>query len=258
MNKTDNYGLLLFEGADPVSRKAFNENTGKVDEALHGHDEALAIRPKMQTGSWVGSTPCAAPEKYSVYAASYGGTSKQVTGSLGAPVGSSRDIVLTLDFEPSVVVVSGHMEADVSWSGYLKGITTTTESYYQTYTAFTHSGKEYLNYRQVICKGQPVGSAEVSARFPVIKQDYNSYASLYAQSADWAVSYDGGISFYSGVFHMDADAKAPVPCQIPALVEFGTTDDGKHTVTIKGGSSVYGTENYADIEGMTYNWAAFG
>lgn len=257
MNKTDNYGLLLFEGADPISRKAFNENTGKVDEALHGHDEALAIRPKMQTGSWVGSTPCAAPEKYSVYSTSYGST-KEVTGSLGIPAGSSRDIVLTLDFEPSVVMISGHMEADVNWSGYLKGVNITTESYYQTYTAFTLSGKEYLNYRQVICKGQPVGSAEVSARFPAIETTYDYYANLSAQSAGWAVSYDGGVPYYSGMFRMDTDAKAPVPCQIPALVEFGTTDDGKYTVTIKGGSSVYGTENYADIEGMTYNWAAFG
>lgn len=251
---TDNFKLGLFEPEERISLAALNDNTERVDEALQTHEGALTIRAKMQTGSWAGQTACAAPESYTVYSASHG--SKKLTGTLGSPAGSSRDIVLTLDFEPSVVVVSGHMEEDVNWSGYLLSTTQNTDgTYASTYSKFTHAGREYISYRQVIHSGQRVGHGEVTARFPAVAT--TSFYGGSTQKVGWA---DSCIQTYynSGSFGAEFDASAPVPCQIPTLVEFGTTEDGKYTVTIKGANSDYGTENYADIEGMTYHWVAFG
>lgn len=220
MKNAEHHELRLFELTDSLSLREFNHNTELVDTLLKNAEDGLAVRARVASGTYTGQTAC-----YRETFSDDKGVS--FTQSLGYPRAGS--VTLELDFEPLLVVISGSRSAAVNWSATLR-----TSSQYGDISS-THDlvGTEEQSYRLTFARGQSAVRGDLYIHLPEI----------YTNGTYRYVGF-GGISTTLG--GMDKFLENDEV----ARVTFGTTEDGKHTVTI---------ENcYGDMGGMEYRWFALG
>lgn len=245
MRQAEHHAFHIFDGSDRLSMAAVNENTEMMDSLLKDAEDGILLRGRIQTGSYEGRKACQAIQSYSGYAGS--GPFKT---SFGRPNDSGDDVVITVDFEPKILMVSAYRAAPVSWSGTLhQSVLGSDGNYYPSTYYASLSGLERQSYRQVILHGLEVCQADLHIKEPgVLTTPYPASR----QHMGWITSRESG-----GTYDMQ-ETGVTNAVRIDTLVKFGVTEDGKHTVTIKGANSNYGTHNYADIAGMTYHWTAIG
>lgn len=246
MRQTENFKLSLFDGSDPVSMAAMNANMEAVDAALRAQSdratqtskdnaEQFELRAKIATGSYVGTTATKNPQTF------YDASGKAFTQNFGAAVNSEKDVTISLDFVPKVFHVAASRSAYVSWSGRLYGELGYEE--YGYYTA-TLTGHELQAAKMTAYYGSELTETYYACRYPAKISSGSSDRFRFYYTTPGASSV-----IYSGDF-------GPYPFM--TRVTFTENDDGTCTVTIHGADSTRGTENYLDIEGMTYHWVAIG
>ena len=235
MRESENIGLKLFDGTDPVTRETFNANWVLLDAVLKQHGDDIAKRLKFASGSYVGET------------ANYEDTyrdeaSKILSTSFGIPVSKTSDkVVAKVDFSPKLILLTGARTKSYAWTA------ATTEG------QRSKSGQERQSFFLLATDGMTL--------CPTLFQQYGPA---------FVDSYTGGPNgeIYRSS-HLLEQKKTPVRVNtdnssyyntwvdIVSHVEV-TESNGLYTVTVKGGSTVYGTENFADIDGLTYNWLVLG
>ena len=222
MKNAEHHELRLFELTDSLSLREFNHNTELVDTLLKNAEDGLAVRARVASGTYTGQTAC----NRNTYSDDKG---VSFTQSLGYPRAGS--VTLELDFEPLLVVISGSRSAAVNWSASFKR----SDSDY-LYDTTTLAGTEEQSYRLTLARGESAVRGNMYLHLPKIITDV---------SHNRSVGFGGFITNLSGYGidefrENDEDAR----------VTFGTTAEGKHTVTI---------ENcYGDMGGMEYRWFALG
>lgn len=231
MTKTEKLQLNIMEPTDPVSLRALNENTEKLDGEV-------GVRARMASGSWVGKTATAAPPAYEVYVTGsrYGETA-MLSGILGSPRSSGGDINIVTPFSPKEIVVGGFRQNELNLFGYMLGWRANWQDW--TLEQVSLVGAEYVTYRAVIVPGQDIFKVTMRGRQPIFEA--------------------GGLGDEYNDTHPRAGWKS-MPNASEHWSRATTTDngDGTFTTTIHGNSEDYETVSYADIEGMTYHWVAFG
>lgn len=266
MQESTNFGLKLFDGADPFSRLVFNQNWNlldeviktqreevdsalqeraeEVDSVLKDHAEDLVKRSKVLVGSYVGTEPVATDSFYDDGSANGYGTTTTFTNKLGLAKSSTDDVVLAdVDFEPGLIVVSAYDESAYTYTG--------VESYFDGAelhkTAKTVSGKETRTFALM--------SAKTSAVVPFVFEQIGP-GFIHRNMAITQAKFTQGNKKPIGA--NGSEIEYNLPWLIGKAFVQVTPVNGKWRVTIKGANQEYNTENFANIAGMTYNWMILG
>ena len=235
MQKSEHMGLNIFEQADKMRMGAFNDNWRLLDDLLRVSGDDIAGRAKFASGSYEGQK-ANREDKYGDSQGKYHYT------SFGFPVSSAEDkVIAQLDFNPQILVVGGSRTADYSWRAWIED---SNGSGYRS-----KAGKERQSVLMLAGAGFEFCPCFFSQRGPAIVsvQGYDYVTTNIQEKAKWPERIN------MGNYNSDSDTWGDCVMQMAV-----TESDGVFTVTAKGGSITLGTENLADIQGMTYHWVALG
>lgn len=242
MKRTTYFYLNLPEGHDPVSKEPINANMRTLDELLGNPVTGINGRAKIAFGTYTGATPCAAPATYT------SDDGKTFRCNFGTPVSSTSNKVITLDFEPLVLLISGSRFADISWSGRLKD---SSDKFYDA----AISGLEYQSFQQTILCGSSFSECVLKIKAPALNTKYG----VGSETFDWDLASESGSKLNMSERHADGQSGAKFISRIMNSYTPGhNSTAAKYSVIIEGDNDAEGFRNYADIQGMSYSWVAIG
>jgi len=243
MRKSEHIGLNTFEQTDRLSMGAFNENWGMLDVLL---GDLVARRARIASGSYVGQTASNADS----YTDRKG---KVLVTGFGLPVSTTSDkVIAQMDFEPKVILLMGSRATSYAWSGtLLEGDAEVSRA---------KSGQERQSFFMVGGPGMELCPVLFSQRGPCIVTDSSVeleptfvWAFRDGQKDPVCVNAYGDASTFEFLTEQNRYPWLLRTAQVVTEEVAGT-----YTVTVKGASTVLGTENLTDIQGLTYHWVALG
>lgn len=241
MTQSENIGLNIFEQADKLSMGAFNSNWTLLDSLLKSHGDEIARRAKFACGSYEGTVAGAKD-------ATTDADSKVLTTAFGFAVSSTTDtLVAELDFRPRVFLLAASRATPYSWTATLYNGTEWT-------TTGTRSGQERQSVFLAAADGMELCPLWFSQTGPAIETHYvgDGQGGMAASQA-LVEGPKNPVRVNSTPHYSEYDRWLSLMSQ----VVIGGAESA-YTVTVKGGSTAFGTENLADIQGLTYHWVALG